>query len=148
MGDRIEREIEEILERLDSELPGGALPEDKKPISLMQRRQQATKRASQPRPPRPNPLSSINPTTLLFVGAALTVGGLIAASFAGALIWVSFAGVVMFIAAFIWSFTRRSTVGAPRGGAAPKGVYWRDRYIEYEPADATMWARLKRRFRR
>lgn len=147
MGDRIEREIEEILERLDNELPGGALPEDKKPISLMQRRQQATRKVSNPRPPRSNPLAKINPTTLLFTGAALTVGGLILANFVGAMIWVSFAGVVLFLAAFIWSFTRRSTLGAPRGGA-PKGVYWRDRYIEYEPAHPSVWDRLKGRFRR
>ena len=150
MGDRIEREIEEILERLDSELPGGALPDDKKPISLMQRRQQAVKKSSQPRSPRPNPLSNITPTMLLFTGAALTVGGLILASVASAMIWVSFAGVVLFLAAFIWSFTRGSTAGrsGSSAGGGAKGVYWRDRYIEYEPAHASAWDRLKRRFRR
>jgi hypothetical protein len=147
MADRIEREIEEILERLDSELPGGALPEDKKPISLMQRRQQATKKVSQPRAPRPNPLSSINPTTLLFAGAIMTVVGFILASMSGAFIWLSFAGVVLFLIAFAWSFTRRSTAGGS-AGASPKAVYWRDRYIEYEPANTSAWGRLKRRFRR
>lgn len=147
MADRIEREIEEILERLDSELPGGALPEEKKPISLMQRRQQATKKVSQPRPPRPNPLSSINPTTLLFAGAIMTVVGFVLASAAGGLIWLSFAGVVLFLVAFVWSFTRRSTAGTSSAGS-PKAVYWRDRYIEYEPAHPSAWGRLKRRFRR
>ena len=31
---------------------------------------------------------------------------------------------------------------ASEGGmAAPKGVYWRDRYIEYESANAGPWSR-------
>ncbi len=152
MADRIEREIEEILERLDNELPGGALPDDKKPISLMQRRQQATQKKAQgaPRGPRHNPLSGITPAHLLFTGAALTVGGFLLSAFAAALIWVSLAGVVLFIAAFIWSLTRTHTArpGATGNYQAPKGVYWRDRYIEYDPPNSSVWARIKRRFRR
>lgn len=151
MADRIEREIEEILERLDNELPGGALPDDKKPISLMQRRQQATqKRADRaPRPRRQNPLSSLTPAHLLFSGAALTVGGFILSAFAPALIWVSLAGVVLFITAFIWSLTRSTTARpAASGYEPPKGVFWRDRYIEYDPPGPSPWARIKRRFRR
>ena len=149
MPDRIEREIEEILERLDNELPGGALPDDKKPISLMQRRQQATKKAQQaPRAPRRNPLSGITPSTLLFTGAVLTVGGFLLSSFAGVLIWVALAGVALFIGAFIWSLTRTHTAKPSASGYQPaKGVYWRDRYIEYEPASPSVWTRIKRKFR-
>jgi hypothetical protein len=150
MADRIEREIEEILERLDNELPGGALPEEKKPISLMQRRQQvASQKAARAPRTRSNPVGGVTPTTLLFVGAALTVGGFLASSFAGALIWVAFAGVVLFIAAFIWSLTRTTTAGSRSSGySPPSGVFWRDRYIEYDPPTPSAWQRLKRRLRR
>ncbi len=149
MADRIEREIEEILERLDNELPGGALPEDKKPISLMQRRQQATKKAPQvPRGPRQNPLARFSPSTLLVTGAGLTVGGFILSSFSGVLIWVALAGVALFIGSFIWSLTRTHTDRPGASGDQPaKGVYWRDRYIEYDPPSASLWSRIKRRFR-
>jgi hypothetical protein len=152
MADRIEREIEEILERLDNELPGGALPEDKKPISIMQRRQQATKKqaARVPRAPRQNPLKGITPAHLLFLGAGLTVGGFLLSGVVGALLWVSMAGVLLFIAAFIWSLTRTTTVGAAGSSnyEPPKGVFWRDRYIEYDPPNGSAWSRFKRRFRR
>ncbi len=152
MADRIEREIEEILERLDNEVPGGAPPEDRKPISLMQRRQQATNRkpAGAPRAPRQNPMAGITPTALLFAGAGLTVGGLLLSGFVGPLIWLSFAGVVLFIGAFAWSFTRTAPAARPGGGSGEpaKGVFWRDRYIEYGPANPGPWARIKRRFRR
>lgn len=150
MADRIEREIEEILERLDSEMPAGATPEDKKPISLMQRRQQVKQKlARAPRPPRQNPLTSITPTTLLFTGAGLTVGGLLLSSFAAPLIWLSLAGVVLFIGAFIWSFTRTTPAGRPTGsGQSPKAVFWRDRYIDVQPSSPNSWQKIKRRFRR
>ena len=153
MADRIEREIEEILERLDNELPGGALPDEKKPISIMQRRQQATKKqaAGAPRAPRRNPLSGITPAHLLFTGAALTVGGFLLSGAMGGLIWLSMAGVVLFIAAFIWSLTRTTPAAAGASGssnyAPPKGVFWRDRYIEYDPPSPSIWSRIKRRFR-
>ena len=151
MADRIEREIEEILERLDTELPAGATPDDKKPISLMQRRQQQIKQkpARSPRPPRQNPLTALTPTTLLFTGAGLTVGGLLLSSFAGPLIWLSLAGVLLFIAAFIWSFTRTTPAGRPSGSSqSPKAVFWRDRYIDVQPTSANSWQKIKRRFRR
>jgi Flp pilus assembly protein TadB len=151
MADRIEREIEEILERLDSELPGGALPDDKKPISLMQRRQQATQKKAPraPRGPRQSPRWGVTPAHLLFTGAALTVGGFLLSGLAGILIWVSMAGVALFLAAFIWSLMRGATARPGASGyQPPKGVYWRDRYIEYDPPSSSPWARIKRRFRR
>lgn len=153
MADRIEREIEEILERLDNELPGGALPEDKKPISIMQRRQQATRKKSArvPAAPRQNPLRGVTPAHLLFAGAALTVAGFLLSGVMGALIWVSMAGVVLFLAAFIWSLTRTTATSGASGSSnyqPPRGVFWRDRYIEYDPPNGSLWSRLKRRFRR
>lgn len=144
MADRIEREIEEILAKLDQD---GPLAQDKTPVSILSAR---NKRKTAPKPPgrpRRNLFESLSPTTLLFLGAGLVVGGLILSNVWAPLIWASFAGVVIFLGAFILSFFRAK----PAAGtdSAPKGVYWRDRYIEYEPTgEQSAWSRLKRRLRR
>ncbi len=141
MADRIEREIEEILAKLDQD---GPLAPEKKPVSILSAR--TRKKTTPPRLQRPrrNPLANLNPTTFLFVGAALVVGGLILSNAWAPLIWVSFAGVLIFLGAFVSSFFRTS---GPRG-SKPRGVYWRDRYIEYEPESPGVWDRLRRKFRR
>ena len=141
MADRVEREIEEILAKLDSELP----PEtEKKPIPILSRKR--AKRSQPPKPPRPSGRnrSSVTPTSMMFTGAGMVVGGLVLANVMAPLIWISFAGVVLFLGAFLSSFFRR----APTQAARPKGVYWRDRYIEYEPASPGLFDRIKRAFRR
>jgi len=140
MADRIEREIEEILAKLDQD---GPLAPEKKPVSIMSAR--TRKKTTPPRVQRlrPNPLANINPTMFLFLGAVLVVGGLILSNVWAPLIWVSFAGVVIFLGAFVSSFFR-----GPRPSSRPRGVYWRDRYIEYEPASPGIWDRLRRWFRR
>ncbi|MCC7366643.1 MAG: hypothetical protein IT303_19955 [Dehalococcoidia bacterium] len=146
MADRIEREIEEILARLDQEepLPAG----EKKPVSIMAAKAKRSQAPAPPRAPRPNPLANVNLTSFLIAGAAMVLGGLILASFWEPLIWASFAGVVVFLGAFAMSFFRSRPAGggSTRGGS--QGVYWRDRYIQYEPASASTWQRIKRRFRR
>jgi hypothetical protein len=82
----------------------------------------------------------------LFSGAGLVFGGLILSAFWSPLIWAAFAGVVLFIGAFFWSFrrTNRTASGEPQ----PKGYYWRDRYIEYEPTGSQTGQRIKGWFRR
>jgi hypothetical protein len=80
----------------------------------------------------------------MFTGAALVVGGLVLANVAGPLIWVSFAGVLLFLGAFLASFFRHT----PAQAAPPGGVFWRDRYIEYEPSSPGLFDRIKRTFRR
>lgn len=142
MADKFEREIEEILAKLDDKLPTPA--DEKSPISLTSRRK-AKAKAERTRAPRTNPLSRINPTTLLFAGAGIMFGGLILSSFWSPLIWASMSGVVLFVGAFLWSLRR-----TPRttGAAAPKGVYWRDRYIEYGPPGSSGGSRIKNWFRR
>lgn len=124
MPDRVEREIEEILAKLDPD----AQASPRRPVPINSRR----KRAPGP-PKRPGPAFStrFDTTTLLFAGAGIMVAGLILASFWSPLIWASFAGVVLFIGAFVMSFFR-SGHSMP-GGGAPRGYYWRDRYIEYTP---------------
>jgi len=141
MADRVEREIEEILAKLDTELPADA---ETKPISILSRRKPKRSQATRP-PRRPGgAFGGINSTSVMFAGAGLVVGGLVAANLAGPLIWVSFAGVVLFLAAFLSSFLRH----APASAAQPRGAFWRDRYIEYAPAKPGLFERIRRAFRR
>lgn len=141
MADRIEQEIEEILAKFDN-VPGEG---ERKPVSIAGRRRK-----------RPHLLSGLggsvqalvkrlSPTTLLFAGAGVMVAGLVVANWWDPAIWASFGGVVLFIAAFAWSFFRTSR---PARAESPKGYFWRDRYIEYEPPARGPFDRLKRRFRR
>lgn len=141
MADRIEREIEEILARLDGEKPAAA---ERKPVSILSARTQK-KKPSAPSPKRQirNPLDRLNPAALLFAGAGMVVGGLILSNVAGGLIWLSICGIVVFLGAFAWSFFRSPSTGQ----GAPTGHYWRDRYIEYQPTSTGPFARLKRRLR-
>lgn len=144
MADKLEREIEEILAKLDGEQEPG----ERTPISIMakSRKKAQPKAAARPaRAPRGNPMASVTPTTLLFAGASLTIGGLIVSLAWAPLIWASFAGVVLFLGAFLWAFRREPRSSKP---AAAGGHYWRDRYIEYTPANQGVFDRVKRRFRR
>lgn len=146
MPDKFEREIEEILAKLDDELP--AEPGVKRsgptttPISLAKKRQQKAK-AERVRTSRPNPLSDLNPTNLLFAGAGIMFGGLIVSGFWGPAIWASLAGIVLFIGAFFWSFRRSSR---PSGTPSRQGHYWRDRWIDDTPSGGS--SGIKGRFRR
>lgn len=146
MADKFEREIEEILAKLDGEGPSGAETPGKKPIPIASAKRKQQKKQKAARPSNgASPFARFTPTTLLFAGAGTMVAGLILSNFYGPLIWASFAGVVLFLGAFAWSFraSRR-----PASGPAPKGYYWRDRYIEYEPANPSAFGRFTRRLRR
>lgn len=143
MADRIEREIEEILAKLDQEQPP---QRDRAPISILAHRDKAKPRPPRPaRAPRANPLDRISPATLLLTGAAMVVGGLLFSNVFEPLIWASLAGVIVFLGAFAWSFVRTPR---PGGSSQPGGHYWRDRYIEYTPRRQSAWSRVTRRFRR
>ena len=150
MVDRVEREIEEILAKLD-DLPEG---QERKPISILAQREKrkAVKPARRANGGRPPLGQRINPTKLLLGGAGTVIGGLVLSTFWSPLIWAAFGGVVVFLGGFISAFLRS---GRPAAGASasaseemPKGYYWRDRYIEYEPTSPGAWGRFKRRFRR
>jgi hypothetical protein len=73
------------------------------------------------------------------------IGGLILSNFWAPLIWAAFGGVLVFLGGFLSAFFRE---GRGDDATRPRGVYWRDRYIEYEPTSPGAWARFKRRFRR
>lgn len=149
MVDRIEREIEEILAKLEDQPPVGGGPQpERTPVSIASARK---KKQSKPRPNGSSLLNRIDPPLLMFAGAGTMILGLVAASFAGALIWLSFAGVVLFLGAFLLSFRRRSTSGPARPGGSggpAQGKFWRDRYIDYKPPSDDPVSKIKRRFRR
>ena len=138
MPDKFEREIEEILAKLDGEQPAAPTPT---PISS------ARKKAKPAKAPRTNPLERVSATTLLFAGAGVMMAGLLLSNFWQPLIWFAFAGVVLFLGAFAWSF-RKGTQSGGGGAPAAQGHYWRDRYITYEPANPSALSKVTRRFRR
>jgi hypothetical protein len=140
MADKFEREIEEILAKLDDQLPPGPEKGARAPISLSKKRQQ---KAKAQRPTRPNRLANISATTLMFSGAGLMFAGLIVSTFWGPAIWASFAGVVLFIGAFLLSFRR--TQRPPAGGGRTQGTFWRDRYIDDRPQDGGIKGRFRRK---
>lgn len=148
MADRVEREIEEILARLDKDLPadkGGSTP-DRQPISITSARDVRAQRAKPVAQPRRLPFA-LEPSTLLMAGAAIMVGGFIlSALIASSLIWLSFAGVIVFMAAFVWSFFRNKP--ATPETYAPGKVFWRDRYIDAHPNGPSTTDKIRRRFRR
>lgn len=146
MADKFEREIEEILAKLDGDGPLRTGSPEKQPIPIAsaKRKRQRKQKVTRART-RASPAASITPTSLLFAGAGTMIAGLILSNFYGPLIWASFAGVVLFLGAFLWSFRASAR---PTGGAAPKGYYWRDRYIEYESPNPSALDRLTRRLRR
>lgn len=147
MADRIEREINEILEKLES-LPDDGVTPDRRPISIAEHREDRQRRM---KPPggggvrKRLPTLPLNPTHALLAGAGTVVGGLILSNLWAPLIWAAFAGVAVFIGGFIAAFLR-----TPRPGPESRdGVFWRDRYISYEPTRRHgPIDRLKRRFRR
>ena len=135
MADKFEREIEEILAKLDDDLPPAEASAGRAPISISAKRNQKAK-ATRVRTSRPNPLAKLTPTHLLFSGAGIMFLGLIASNFFGPAIWGSFAGVVLFIGAFAWSFRKTKRAGSvttTTGQRSSSGTFWRDRYIDDTP---------------
>ncbi len=146
MADRIEREINEILEKLEG-LPDEGAPPDRRPISIAQHREQRERRPDPPAPriSGPSLAARLSPTHALLAGAGTVIGGLVLSNIWAPLIWAAFAGVAMFVGGFVAALFK-----TPRPRAESRdGVFWRDRYIEYSGnGSQTTWGRIKRRFRR
>jgi len=142
MADKFEREIEEILAKLDDELPPANPGSGKAPISIAQKRQQKAK-AERVRAAGPNPLSSTTPTALLFAGAGVMFGGLLLSALWEPAIWFALTGVFLFIGAFFWSFRKTKRSGSVSSTGSSQGTYWRGRYIDDRPQSG-----IKDRFRR
>lgn len=160
MADRVEREIEEILARLDKELPsdgGGATPE-RQPISITSARDVRAQKVKAEKstfgePKAPRFTAPFEPPTLLIAGAIVMILGLIlSTAIASVFIWLSFAGVLLFLAAFAWSFFRSKPASASSGAVFHSGepgkVFWRDRYIDARPGASSTTDKIRRRFRR
>jgi hypothetical protein len=145
MPDRIEREINEILAKLE-DLPDDGRSE-RRPVSIADHRDRHRSQPRQATPAKaagPSLLSRIQPSTLLVSGAVTVIAGLLLSSAWGPLIWLSLLGLVLFLSGFALSFRQ----SRPRVSAPPGAVFWRDRYIEYTPRDQTLWSRIRRRFHR
>jgi len=141
--DRIEREIEEILSKLDEGKPSEAT---RRPIPIQSRRRRGPGPVSRIGNKVSSRPANLTPATLLFAGAGIMLAGLVLSTLWNPFIWAAFAGVLLFLAAFVWSFLRPGGAGR---ASQPKGYYWRDRYIEYETeSPAGVIARFKRAFRR
>lgn len=139
MADKFEREIEEILAKLDDQLPS-ANPGERPPISIAAKRQQKAK-AQRVRTPRTRQFPNLNPTNLLFAGAGIMLVGLVASNFWSPAIWASLAGIVLFIGAFVWSFRKTNRPAAVRQSTRH---YWRDRWIDDTPTGPSKgWFRRK-----
>jgi hypothetical protein len=143
MPDRVEREIEEILSKLD-DLPESKKAAAREPVSIQAHRK---KRASTPRGPRfgsaRDTAGKLNPAAFLLAGAGTVIGGLILSSVWAPLIWAAFGGVLMFLGGFVAALVR-----TPRPKQQAGGHFWRDRYINVEPTSPGMLNRLRRRLRR
>lgn len=140
-SDRIDREIEEILSRMDED----------EPISLEARRRRP--RARQPLGARAGaalalPSVAVTPTGLLFTGAGVMLAGIVLARVWEPLIWAAFAGVALFVAAFVWALARPRRTRRRGDTASARGGYWRGRYVEYEPSGPGVLKRIRRAFRR
>ncbi|MEX2081845.1 MAG: hypothetical protein WEC33_09535 [Dehalococcoidia bacterium] len=141
MPDRIEREIEDILSKID-DLPEGPA---RSPIPISGRSRKPTPDGA----PGRSMLDRIDPANLMVAGAVVMVGGLALSVFSDGLIWVSVAGVVLFLSAFVIAFFHRPPAGqdAPAQGGS-RTVYWRNRYIDYDPYKPGPIARIRSRLKR
>ncbi len=140
--DRIDREIEEILSRLDED----------EPISLEARRRRRQRKPLGARAGAAIGASGavvrVTPTSLLFTGAGVMLAGIVLARVWDPLIWLAFAGVTLFLAAFAWALLRPRRAARASQRQTAKGAYWRGRYVEYEPASTGVLRRIRRAFRR
>lgn len=148
MPDRIEREIEEILAKLEVGGDSDTITGERVPTPIAERRRarpKANVSATRTRT-RASRSMNLNPATLLLAGAVVMVLGLILANWWEPFIWLSFGGVLLFIAAFAWSFRRHPSGATTSNG--PRQVYWRDRYIDLTPPSSSPKDKVRRMFRR
>ncbi len=152
MADRIEREIEEILRKLDVDEDAASKAPTKKgsgkePIPISSRRKSRPGVSKRLENAFSLPSIPLSPSSIIIAGAALTLIGFVLTGFSGALIWVSISGIVLFIAGFLLSLVRRPNALRRSSPNAPK-PRWRGREIEYENDSAGPLTRMRRIFRR
>ena len=126
MPGRMDREIEEILERSEAVLP----PQPRKP---RKGRRQDSSRLSRPGWTRLR--SSFSPGRVFLAGGALLLTALIL-NVAGAGSWafLFWPGLILFVFAYALFFVRSSS---------PPELHWRGRPVDYG-RPPSLWARLRR----
>lgn len=145
MPNRVEREIEEILSKLDGVPPSGRAPTRlRRPLRSRVSRRFAGLRARLPVLPK------ITPGNMMLAGITLILAGLVLRLFSSELTrWAVIVGLVLFFASFIMSFWPNRGGGAVGGGES----YWRGQRIPRSelrgPSIATRianwWRRRNRR---
>jgi hypothetical protein len=126
MTNRIQREVEELLESLETNAPKPTLS------SRIGDAVRAPFRALS-RARRNLSLPSISAGQVLLAGVVLIVVAWVVGGANDEWRWVLAAGVFLFIGAFIWSLRRQSR---------PPEKYWRDKPLELQ--DRRWWKRNKR----
>lgn len=128
MPNRIEREVEELLQSLDANPP-------KRPFSSRIGNAISGPFRAISRDLRSIALPHITAGHVLLAAIAIIVVAWVVGGAADAWRWVMAAGIVMFIGAFLWSLRRQSR---------PPEKYWRDKPLELRDR-GSWWQRNKRR---
>ena len=120
MPNRVEREIEEILSKLEPERPVSRAP-----IRMRRSlRSRATRKASRLSSRLPS-LPRVNPGSIMMAGILLILSGFLLRSVSPELTrWVVIVGLVLFFTSFVLSFWPSA-----RSGPASSEVYWRGERI-------------------
>ena len=115
MPNRVEREIEEILSKLENPGPG------RQPVRL-RRTWRSRVRGVTRRLPTPRiAFASLNAGTMMLVGIGLILLSLVFSRVAGDLTrWLVIAGLLLFFGSFVLSFLYKDA-----GGADRRDAYWR-----------------------
>lgn len=120
MPNRVEREIEEILSKLDA-LPPSGRPPPRRRRSWWSRLKGGLARLGD----RVSGLRSINPGTMMLVGLCLILSAIFLRMVSADLTrWVVVIGLVLFFASFVLSFLRGRD-----GGVISHDTYWRGQRI-------------------
>ena len=138
MPNRIEREIEEILDRLEATAP------PRRPVRLRRSwRSRVSRFASRGRAQLPV-LPSLNPGNLMLTGLGLIFAGLLLGMVLPELTrWAVIVGLMLFFTSFVLSFSRGRR--GPTGG----DTYWRGQRIpRAQLRGPTLTARLRAWWRR
>ena len=145
MADRIEREIEEILKKLDVDEEAASKTPPRRgsgrpPIPISSHRGRKSNSGPGVSGRLGNafsmPALSFSPSSLIIAGAVLALVGFVLAGISSGLIWVSVAGIFLFILGFGLSFIKRPSTRRAVGPSGPTKKRWRDREIEYDTDDA------------
>jgi len=128
MPDRLQREVEDLLDRLDKFPP-------RKPLWKRARDSISGSLRSAGSALR---LPSLSAGHVLLIGIALIVGAWVLIPGADIARWLIAGGIVLFIGAFIFSLRRQG-----QGGSTQK--YWRDKPMDVHGGSRSWWDRWRNR---